>query len=103
MLDLCINLVGMIFGPQFQWLPIGCRWSLGHQDFQKIALGVFLMCVSAQSVGAVARFAWKFLSAASYFGVLVVLLTMSFWVEPKYFPWIRQLGTYVLKDYRFLT
>ena len=28
-------------------------------------------------------------SAASYFGVLVVLLIMSFWAEPKYFPWLR--------------
>ena len=38
---LCMKLVRMMFGPQFQWLPIGCRWSLGHQDCQKIALGFF--------------------------------------------------------------
>ena len=40
-------------------------------------------------VGVVARFAWQFLSVANYFGVPVVLLTMSFWDEPNYFPWLR--------------
>ena len=44
---------------------------------------------ASQLVGVVARFAWQFLSAASYFGVPMVLLTMSFWEEPKYFPWLR--------------
>ena len=58
---------------------------------------------ASQSVGVVSYFAWKFLSAASYFGVPMVLLTMSFWDEPKYFPWLRQSGTYVLKDYIFFT
>ena len=57
---------------------------------------------STQSVGVVAHFAWQFLSAASYFGVPVVLLTMSFWEEPKHFPWLRQSGTYVLKDCKCL-
>ena len=57
---------------------------------------------STQLVGVVSLFAWQFLSAASYFGVPVVLLTMSFWAEPKYFPWLRQSVTYVLKDCRFL-
>ena len=40
--DLYVKMVVMIFGPQFQSLPIGFRWSLGHQDCQKIALGFFL-------------------------------------------------------------
>ena len=57
---------------------------------------------STQSVGVVARFAWQFLLAANYFGVPVVLLTMSFWDEPKYFPRLKQSGTYVLKDCRFV-
>ena len=95
-----INLVGMIFGPRFQWLPIGYRWSLSHQDYQKTTLNFFLVVVSTQSVGVVSRFAWQFLSAASYFGVPVVLITMSFWAEPKYFPRLKQSGTYVLKDCR---
>ena len=74
----CMKLVGMKFGPQFQWLPIGCRWSLGHQYFQKTALVFFLTGVSTQLEGVIARFAWQFLSAASYFGVPVIFLTMSF-------------------------
>ena len=45
MSNLYVKLVVMIFGPRFQWLPIGCRWSLGHQDCQKTALGFFLMGV----------------------------------------------------------
>ena len=45
----------------------------------------------------------KFLSAASYFGIPVVLLTMSFWDEPNYLSWLRQPGTYVLKVCIFLT
>ena len=53
---------------------------------------------ASQSVGVVARFTWKFLLVASYFGIPVVLLTMNFWAEPKYFPQLRQSGTYVLKD-----
>ena len=52
---------------------------------------------ASQLVGVVARFSWKFLSAASYFGVPMVLLTMSFWAEPKYFPQLRKSRTYVLK------
>ena len=51
--------------------------------------------------GVIARFVWQFLLAANYFGVPVILLTMSFWAEPKYFPWLRQSGIYVLKDCRF--
>ena len=89
-----------MLGPRFQWIPIECRWSLSHQDYQKIALGFFFTSVSTQSVGVVARFAWQFLSVASYFGAPVVLLTMSFWVESKYFPDLQQSGTYVLKDCR---
>ena len=89
-----------MFGPRFQWLPIGFRWSLSHQDFQEIALGFFLVDNSTQSEGVIAYFAWQFLLAASYFGVPVVLLTMSFWAKPKYFPQLKQLGTYVLKDCR---
>ena len=85
MLILNVQLVVMIIGPLFQWLPIGCRWSLSHQDFQKTALGFFLTGVSTQSEGVIARFGWKFLSVASYFGVPMVLLTMSFWENPKYF------------------
>ena len=42
-LDLNVKLVVMMIGPQFQWLPIGYRWSLGHQDCQKTALSFFLM------------------------------------------------------------
>ena len=37
-------------------------------------------------VGVLALFAWQVLSMASYFGVPVVLLTMSFRAMPKYFP-----------------
>ena len=37
-------------------------------------------------VGVVALFSWQVLSMASYFGVPVVLLTMSFRAMPKYFP-----------------
>ena len=37
-------------------------------------------------VGVISLFAWKVLSMASYFVVLVVLLTMSFRAMPKYFP-----------------
>ena len=74
----CMKLVGMKFGPWFQWHPTGRRWSLSHQDYHNIALGLFLMGYSTQSEGVVAHFAWKFLSAASYFGVPVVLLTMRF-------------------------
>ena len=37
-------------------------------------------------MGVVALFTWKVLSMASYFRVLVVLLTMSFRAIPKYFP-----------------
>ena len=37
-------------------------------------------------VGVIALFAWKVLSMASYFGVPVVLLTMSFRAMPKYSP-----------------
>ena len=48
--------------------------------------GLFRTGASTQSEGVVARFAWQFLSTASYFGVPVVLLTMSFWAKPKYFP-----------------
>ena len=36
-------------------------------------------------VGVVSLFAWHVLSMASYFGVPVVLLTMSFRDMPKYF------------------
>ena len=99
-LILCVKLVVMRFGPQFLWLPIGYRWSLSHQDGQKTVLGFFLTGVSTQSKGVLAHFAWQFLSAASYFGVPMVLLTMSFWAEPKYFPQLKQSGTYVLKDCR---
>ena len=48
-------------------------------------------------VGVVALFTWHVLSMASYFGVLVVLLTMNFWPKPKYLPQLKQSGTYVLK------
>ena len=44
---------------------------------------------ASQSVGVIAHFAWQFLSTASNFGVPMVLLTMSFWDEPKYFPQLR--------------
>ena len=37
-------------------------------------------------VGIVSLFAWQVLSMASYFRVLVILLTMSFRDMPKYFP-----------------
>ena len=82
----CMKLVGMKFGPWFQWRPTGRRWSLSHQDYHKIALGLFLMGDSTQSEGVVAHFAWKFLSTASYFRVPVVLLILSFRENPKYFP-----------------
>ena len=97
-----IKLMGMMFGPQFQWLPIGYRWSLGHQDYQKTTLGFFLMGVSTRSVGVIAYFAWRFLSTTGYFGVPVVLLIMSFRVKPKYFPRLRQSRSYVLKDCKSL-
>ena len=41
-LNLNVKQVVMIIGPRFQWLPIGYRWSLDHQDYQKIVLGIFL-------------------------------------------------------------
>ena len=37
-------------------------------------------------VGVVALFTWQVLSMASYFEVLVVLLTISLRAMPKYFP-----------------
>ena len=37
-------------------------------------------------VGIISLFAWQVLSMANYFGVPVVLLTMSFRENPKYFP-----------------
>ena len=40
-------------------------------------------------VGVVALFTWQVLSMANYFGVPVVLLTMSFKAIPKYFPQLR--------------
>ena len=43
--DLYVKMVVIIFGPRFQWLPIGFRWSLSHQDYQKKVLGFFLMVV----------------------------------------------------------
>ena len=58
-------------------LPGDSAWLFPHES-------------GSQSVGTVA--------AARYFGVPMVLLTMSFWAEPKYFPWLRQSGTYVLFD-----
>ena len=63
------------------------------------AIGISLR--NTQSVGAIACFAWQLLSMASYLGVPVVLLTMSFWAEPNYFPWLRKSGTYILKYYIF--
>ena len=39
---LYVKMEVIIFGPRFQWLPIGFRWSLGHKDYQKIVLGFFL-------------------------------------------------------------
>ena len=83
-----------MFGPRFQWLPIGYRWSLDHQDYQKTALGFFLTGVSTQSEGVVSHFDWQFLSMARYFGVHVVLLTMSFRVIPKYFPQLSKDGLF---------
>ena len=56
----------------------------------------------SQSVGVIARFTWKFLLGAIKFGVPMLLLTMIFWAEPKYFPWLRKSGTYVLKYYKCL-
>ena len=97
MSNLYVKMVVMIFGPRFQWLPIGCRWSLGHQECQKTTLGFFITGVSTQSVRVIARFSWKFLSVASYFVVLVVLLTMSSKSDPKCFPWLRKSGNYFLK------
>ena len=46
---------------------------------------VFLTDGNLNLVGVVALFAWQVLSMASYFGVPVVLLTMSFRAMPKYF------------------
>ena len=56
-LILNFKLVVMIIGPQFQWLPIGYRWSLSHQDCQKTVLGFFLIGVSTQSEGVITLFA----------------------------------------------
>ena len=80
-LDLCIKLVEIIFSTS-------------------VSMAFPHVC-STQSVGVVACFTWQFFSADNYFGVPMVLLTMSFWDEPKYFSWLRQSGTYVLKDCRF--
>ena len=43
------------------------------------------------SVGVVTLFDWKVLSLASYFGVLVVLLIISFRENPKHFPQLLRL------------
>ena len=42
-------------------------------------------------VGVVSLFAWQVLSLASYFGVPVVLLIMSFRAKPKYFPQLLRM------------
>ena len=44
---------------------------------------------ASQLVGVIVHFAWQFLSTAGYFGVPMVLLTMSFWAEHKCFPRLR--------------
>ena len=90
-----------VLDPSFSGFLLAFKWSLGHQDFQETALGFFLTGVLVNQFGN-SHFVWKFLSMASYFGVCVVLLTMSFRAEPKYFPWLRQSGTYVLKDCKYL-
>ena len=43
-------------------------------------------------VGVVALFAWQVLSMASYFEVLVVLLTMSFRDYDQVLPTVKQIG-----------
>ena len=45
-------------------------------------------------VGVIALFAWQVLLMASYFGVPMVLLTMSFRDMPKYFPQLSGWGLY---------
>ena len=102
-LDLCIKLVEMIFWTPVSmasyWLQVVTRPPRLPED----SAWLFPHGSATQSVGFVAYFAWQFLLAASYFGVPVIILTMCFWVEPNYFPRLRQLGTYVLKDCRCLT
>ena len=68
---LYVKVVVMIFGPHFQWLPIGFRWSLGHQDFQKIVIGFFLMGVLVNRWGSLA----------------VSLGNFSQWQATLGFPW----------------
>ena len=99
--------------PKYIWLPKSSRESLDHQGcLTACILGefpslhgagkpanrlakynsslVFLMDGNVVNlVGVVSLFAWQVLSMASYFGVPVVLLTMSFRVMPKYFPQLR--------------
>ena len=96
--------------PMYVQLPKGLRESLGHQGcLTACVLGqytslhgagktsnrlatndnslVFLMGGNLVNlVGVVSLFTWKVLSMASYFGIHVVLLTMSFMDMPKYFP-----------------
>ena len=53
---------------------------------QMTALGLPHGWELVNQVGVITLFAWQVLSMASYFGVPVVLLTMSFSDIPKYFP-----------------
>ena len=65
-------------------LPIGSKIVTRppRMDSLVFLIGGYLV----NPVGVVALFAWQVLSMASYFGVPVVLLTMSFRAIPKYFP-----------------
>ena len=84
-LDLCMKLVEMIFWTPISmasyWLQVVTRPLRLLED----SAWIFSHGRSTQSVGVVSHFTWQFLLAASYFGVLVVLLTMSFLENPKYF------------------
>ena len=59
---------------------------LATKTTRNTTLALFLMGNSTQSEEVIVGFAWQFLSTTSYFRVPMVLFTMSFWENPKYFP-----------------
>jgi len=59
---------------------------------QTTALGLPHGWELVNQVGVVALFAWQVLSMASYFGVPVVLLTMSFRAYAQVLPTVKRIG-----------
>ena len=97
----CMKLVGMKFGPLFQWFPSGLQVVTWPPRLQEESTWLFRHMHSSQSVGVIAHFSWQLLSLTICFGVPVVLLTMIFKEYPKHFPWLRKSRTYLLKLQNF--